>query len=119
MRLFALALIGYWAAMFSLAWRHDREIQKERSIALSTMVTGLEQRMASIIETQKENKRIAYRPSDYDNVKNALELYGRQQARTASATKLGRIICGLELYVPIGLALFGAGILLVGIIRTH
>ena len=74
--------------------------------------------MASIEETKKANEKINFVPSDYRDVKNALELYGRQQARTASATKLGRIIRGLELYIPIGLALFGASILLVGVIRA-
>jgi hypothetical protein len=115
-RLLALVLIGYWGVMFSLAWRHDSEIQKERSIALTTMVRSLEERMASILETKKAN--VHYQPSDYGDVKSALDTYMRQQERTISANRLGRIIRGLELYVPIGLALFAATILLVGIIRA-
>lgn len=114
--LLGLALTCYWFTMFSLAWRHDKEIQKERSVLLTATVSQLQDRLAAIEAIKKRNESgSGYVPDDYAEVKSALEVYERQKARTETATKLGRIMNNMELYIPLALALLCAGILVVGV----
>ncbi|MFA4969815.1 MAG: hypothetical protein WC540_09295 [Sulfuritalea sp.] len=117
--LLGLALTGYWLVMFSLAWRHDREIQKERSVQITAVVTHLNERLETIEKIKDENKgRSGYVPDDYAEVKTALEIYERQKLRTATATTLGRVMGDMELYIPFALALLCASILIVGVARA-
>jgi len=116
--LLGLVLTGYWVAMFSLAWRHDREIQKERSVQLIATVSQLNERMAMIEKIKEKNERSGYVPSDYAEVKSALEAYERQKDRTTGATRLARVMGDMELYIPIALALLCASVLIVGVTRA-
>lgn len=118
--LLGLVLIGYWSVMFSLAWRHDRAIQNERAVALTSTVSQLRERMARIekIIEEKKARGSSYVPDDYAEVKAGLEAYERQQSRTASATNLGRAIREMELQIPGALAVVAAGILVAKVART-
>lgn len=117
-----LVLVAYWSGMFYLSWTHDSEIQKERSIQLNKAVTELTSRLAShqayIEDCKKLNAGASVTLPDYSEVKSAVEAYERQKARTAKAAKYGGIIKGTELYVPGGLAIWSAVILIVGIAQV-
>ena len=116
--LIGLVLLGYWLVMFVLLWRHDHEIQNERALLLQAKVSSLLARKLAAEETIERNKKNGFVPDDYVEIKAQVEAYERQKARTETASKLGRIIRGLELFVPISLAALCAGILVCGIGRA-
>ncbi|MFA6902887.1 MAG: hypothetical protein WC236_07390 [Gallionellaceae bacterium] len=117
--LLGLGLIGYWSVMFSLAWRHDREIQKERTVALTATVAELRERLTKIEQIKEQNAgKSGYVPDDYAEVKSALDTYERQQNRTVRATRLGQVIREMELHVPGSLALVSASILTAEVARA-
>ena len=116
--LLGLCLLLYWATMFGLSWRHDKEIQKERATLLAAKAEQLLVRMKAIEESKKQHETMGFVPGDYREVKAAVELYERQKARTAKVSSFGLLIASLELYVPMGLGALSTVILIVGVKRA-
>jgi hypothetical protein len=112
-------LIAYWTLMFVLTWRHDREIQAERALALNAEVKRLVQRKEDVEKRVKETPhRTTADYPDYNEVTAALEAYERQRARTARAAQYGATIKFLEYYVPLALSGGASVVLAYGVARV-
>ncbi len=117
--LLGLILIVYWSAMLFACRRHDEEVEKERYIQGESAAAWLESRWAEMKDIEAKQSPIAYRPSDYREVKAAHKAYHRQKERTLKAVQYARIIKKVELYVPVFLALSAGSILATSIIRSY
>jgi len=116
----AATLLIYWAVMFFLAWKHDREIQRERALLLDEQVKPLIARLDVLqrdMEARKNNPTNWTSP-DYPEVKAAVEAYKAQQERTKQASLFGSLIKHLEFYVPLLLSGGAAIVLTCGVIQA-
>jgi hypothetical protein len=114
--LVGLVLLIYWVSMLYFSWTQDKEIQKERGVALKKMVDSANKRMSEIEEMRKENPNRMV--SDMGDIKDVIRRYKEQKVRTERAAEFGGIIRHLETKVPFGLALASGVILLGGILRA-
>jgi hypothetical protein len=110
--LIALVLLGYWTGMFVLAWMHDKEIQKERTVFLDKELETIRARVKYGAESQ--GKVRGYVPMDYAEMSAALEVYEKQKARTMRAAFYGTSIKKLEIVVPLTLSVAATMVLLIG-----
>jgi len=115
--LLAGALLIYWTVMFLLTWKHDKEIQRERAMLLSAQVKRFTERLR-VIEQKRVKSGVEWTPTDYPDVKAALDAYKAQQERTGKAAQFGAVIKQLELYVPLLLGASAAIVLAYGVIHA-
>jgi hypothetical protein len=117
-----LALAGvlliYWTFMFVIAYRRDKEIQKERAWFLNQELSNLRGRFKQIQDKYDEDKVRKGYPSDYGEVKAWLERYEAQRKRTQGATLFAKVIDYLETTVPLLLGAGAAGVLIFGAIAA-
>lgn len=113
-------LLLYWTVMFLLTWKHDKEIQRERTLLLDAQVKQFTERLAAL-EKQRDAQGADAKwvSSDHKDVKVAVMAYNEQQMRTRQASLFGALIKQLEFYVPLLLGGGAALVLTLGVIHAE